>query len=82
MIFKYYYNGEERDFYDIEYIGPDFKMMKSNGKDIDFYNFNSDGSYSINGALANDEIDTQSLHIGSTKQQIKKVLIETGMEAI
>ena len=64
---KYYYNGEERDNYDIEYKGSEFKMMKQNGEALDLYIFNSDGSFSINGVLANDEIDIQSLHIGSDK---------------
>ena len=67
-IIKHYYDGEDRDFYDIQYVGTTGTVYQNtdNGP-LTYYTLNSDGSFiDASGVLIDNEVSIEGLlHIGN-----------------
>ena len=75
-IVEHYYNGEERDYYDIQYVGTTGTVYQNteNGP-LNYYTLNSDGSFAdASGNLMESEVSMEGLlHIGNESMYAMKI---------
>ncbi len=67
-IIKHYYDGEDRDLYDIQYVGSKGTVFRNTGDGpLTYYTLNSDGSFAdASGNLIDNEVSIEGLlHIGN-----------------